>query len=62
MIATMAVELHKSYENFWPYEMHEDLMERYHQISGQERYEIIASMISTKMKDGESVTAHLQKM
>ena len=62
MIATMTVVLQKSYEDYWPYEMHQYLMERYHQSDRQERYEIIASKITTKMKDGESITTHLQKM
>ena len=62
MIATMTAELQKSYEDYYPYEMYHDLMERYHQSARKERYEIIASMITTKMKDGEPITAHLQKM
>ena len=37
-------------------------MERYHQSARQERYEIISSMITTRMKDGESITGHMQKM
>ena len=37
-------------------------MENYHQSARHERYEIIALMITTKMSDGESITAHLQKM
>ena len=61
-MATMTAELQKSYEDFYPYEMHQDLMERYHQSARQERYEIIYSMITTMMKDGESVTSHMQKM
>ena len=31
MIATMTAELHKSYQDYYPYEMYHDLMERYHQ-------------------------------
>ena len=31
MTATMTAELQKSYEDFYPYDMHQDLMERYHQ-------------------------------
>lgn len=62
MLATMTPELQKSYEDFYPYEMHQHLMERYHQSVRQERYEIIVSMITTTMKDGESITAHLQQM
>ena len=59
MLATMSVELQKSYKDFYPFEMHQDLMERYHQSARQERYEIISSMITTKMKDGEPITTHL---
>ena len=62
MLATMTAELQKSYEDYYPFEMHQDFMERYHQSARQERYKIIASMIKTKMKDGESITTHLQKM
>ena len=28
----------------------------------QERYKIVASLITTKMKDGESITSYLQRM
>ena len=62
MLATMTAELQKYYEVFDPYKMNQDLLERYHQSARQERYEIITSMITTKMRDEESVTAHLQKM
>ena len=62
MMATITTELQKSYEDFYLFEMHQDLMERYHQSAQQERYEIICSMITTMMKDGESVMSHMQKM
>ncbi|KAL7587694.1 hypothetical protein Lser_V15G37713 [Lactuca serriola] len=62
MIATMNSEFQKSYEDMYPYEMHQDLLERYHQNARQERYEIFTNMISTKMGHGESLTVHLQKM
>ena len=42
--------------------MHQDLMDMYYQSARKERNEIIAAMITTKMKDGESITSHLQKM
>ena len=48
----MTVEIQKSYDDYYPYEMYQDLMEMYHQIARQEGYEIIAAMITTKMKDG----------
>ncbi|XP_023764585.1 uncharacterized protein LOC111913088 [Lactuca sativa] len=34
----------------------------YHQSARQARYEIVASLITTKMKDGESITTHLQRI
>ena len=62
MITTMNAEFQKSYEGMYPYEMHQDLLERYHQNARQERYEIFTNMISSKMGHGESLTVHLQKM
>ena len=47
MLATMTVELQKSYEDYYPFEMHQDLMDHYHHSAHQERYEIISSMITT---------------
>ena len=62
MIATMTSELQKLYEDYWTYDMHQDLMEKYHQSERQERYKIVSSLITTKMKEGESITTHLQRM
>ncbi|KAL7607834.1 hypothetical protein Lser_V15G09770 [Lactuca serriola] len=62
MLATITPELQKFYEDYWHYDMHQDLIEKYHQIARQERYEIVSSSITTKMKDGESITTHLQRM
>ena len=62
MLATMNPELQKSYEDMYPYKMHQDLMQRYHQRARQEHYEIITNMITAKMGSGESLTLHLQKM
>ena len=61
MLATMTTELQNSYEDFYCFEKNQDLMKRYHQSARQERYEIICSMITTMMKDQESVTSHMQK-
>ena len=47
MLATMTAELQKSYEDYYPFEMHRDLMDRYHQSAHQDRCEIISSMITT---------------
>ena len=46
MMATMTAELQNSYEDYYPFEMHQDLMDRYHQSARQERYENISSMIT----------------
>ncbi|KAL7601099.1 hypothetical protein Lser_V15G26807 [Lactuca serriola] len=62
MVATMTPELQRFYEDYWPYETCQDLMEKYHQSARQERYEIVASLITTKMKDRESITSYLQRM
>ena len=62
MVVTMTPELQWFYEDYWPYEMCQDLMEKYHQRARQERYEIVMQFIMTKMKDGESITTHLQCM
>lgn len=62
MLSTMKDELQKSYEDFYPFEMHIELIDRYHQISRQERYEIISSMKTTRMKVGEPIMGHMQKM
>jgi hypothetical protein len=62
MVATMTPELQKFYEDYWPYEMNKDLIEKYHKRARQEKYEIVKSLISSKMKDGESVSGHVQRM
>ena len=36
-------------------------MERYHQSAYQEQYEIISSMITTRIRDGEPIMGHMQK-
>ena len=36
MMATMTAELQKSYEDYYPFEMHQDSMDRYHQSARQE--------------------------
>ena len=61
MLATMNSEFQKSYEDMYPYKMHLDLMERYHQSARQERYEIITNMITAKMGSGESLNYSLAK-
>ena len=62
MVDTLTPELQRFYKDYWPYEMCKDLMEKYHQQAHQERYEIVKSLITNKMKDAEFVTNHLQHM
>ena len=56
------VELQWFYEDYWPYQICKELTENYHQRACQQRYEIVMQFIMTKMKDGESITTHLQCM
>ena len=62
MVATITPKLQRFYEDYCPYKMCKDLMEKYHQRARQERYELVRSFITTKMKDGESITTYLQRM
>lgn len=62
MVATMTPELQRHYEDYWPYEMNKDLMEKYHKRARQEKYEVVKSLITSNMKDGESVSSHVQRM
>ena len=42
--------------------MNKDLVEKYHQWARQEKYEVVKSLITSKMKDGESVSSHVQRI
>ena len=62
MVATITLELQIYYEDYWPYEMNTDLMEKYHKRARHENYEVVNSRIASKMKEGESVSNHVQRM
>ncbi|KAI3790891.1 hypothetical protein L2E82_04298 [Cichorium intybus] len=62
MVATMVPELQRFYKDYWPYEMNKDLMEKFHKRARQEKYEVVKALMTCKMKEGESVCAHVQKM
>ncbi|KAI3739943.1 hypothetical protein L2E82_30357 [Cichorium intybus] len=62
MVATMVPELQRLYEDYWPYEMNKDLMEKFHKRARQEKYEVVKALIACKMKEGESVCGHVQRM
>ena len=58
LVVTITPEIQRFYVDYWSYKMNKDLMEKYHQRARQERYEIVKSLITSKMKDEESITTH----
>ncbi|KAL7604688.1 hypothetical protein Lser_V15G19941 [Lactuca serriola] len=42
--------------------MNKDLMEKYHKRSRQENYKVVKSLKARKIKDGELVSSHVQRM
>ena len=62
MVATMTPELWRFYEDYWPYEMNKDLVEKYHQRARQEKYEVVKALMAWKLKEGELVCNHVQRM
>ena len=62
MVANMAPELAKFYEEYWPYEMALDLAGKFHKKARQERYDVVKALMACKLKEGESVCPHVQKM
>ena len=57
----MTLKLERYYEDYWSYKMNKDLMGKYHKQARQEKYEMVNSFISSKMKEGESVSIHVKK-
>lgn len=47
MVATMNLELQRHYDDYWPYEMNKDLMEKYYKWARQEKYEVVKSLIAS---------------
>lgn len=62
MIATMAPKLQKFYEDYWPHEIIVDLVEMFLKKVRQKRYEIVKSLMTCKLKEGEYVCAHVQRI
>ncbi|KAI3723297.1 hypothetical protein L2E82_34775 [Cichorium intybus] len=62
MIATMNPELQRIYEDYWPYEMHRELAEKFRKQERIERCEVVKDFTNSKPKDGESICAHVQRM
>ena len=59
MVAIMTTKLQRFYEDYRPYEMNKDLMEKYHKRAHEEKYEVVKSLMVCKMKGGESVCGHV---
>ncbi|KAI3768716.1 hypothetical protein L2E82_19546 [Cichorium intybus] len=62
MIATMNPELQRIYEDYWPFEMHKELAEKFRKQERIERCEVVKDFTNSKPKDGESICAHVQRM
>ena len=62
MVATMTPELQRFYEDYWPYEMNKDLKEKFRKRARQEKYEVVKALMACKLRDGESMCNHVQRM
>ncbi|KAI3698995.1 hypothetical protein L2E82_42959 [Cichorium intybus] len=62
MIATMNPELQRIYKDYWPFEMHKELAEKFRKQERIERCEVVKDFTNSKPKDGESICAHVQRM
>ncbi|KAJ0923663.1 putative RNA-directed DNA polymerase [Helianthus annuus] len=62
MLAMMIPELQKNLENLGAYEMSEQLKNMFQQQARHERFEVMRSLITCRMQEGTSVSAHVLKM
>ncbi|KAI3523823.1 hypothetical protein L1887_02255 [Cichorium endivia] len=62
MITTMSPELQRIYEDYWPYEMHRELAEKFRKQERIERREVVKAFTNGKPRDGESICTHVQRM
>ena len=62
MLTLMIPELLKSMESLSAFEMNVQLMEMLQQQARHERFEVMRSLITTRMQEGSSVSAHVLKM
>lgn len=62
MVTTMAPELSKFYKDYVPCGMALDLAGMFHKKTRQERFEVVKSLMTGKLKEGESVFPHTQKI
>ncbi|KAI3780034.1 hypothetical protein L2E82_09888 [Cichorium intybus] len=62
MIATMNPELQRIYEDYWPYEMHKELTEKFRKQERIERREVVKAFTNGMPRDGESICSHVQRV
>ncbi|KAI3505753.1 hypothetical protein L1887_27969 [Cichorium endivia] len=62
MVATMVPELQRFYEDYWTFEMHKDLAEKFRKRARVEKCEVVRALMTSKLKDGEFVCTHVQRM
>lgn len=62
MQATMSPDLQKTMEDMTAYDMIEQLKGMFQKQARQERYDTMKQLISCKMQEGSSVSAHVLKM
>ncbi|KAI3700115.1 hypothetical protein L2E82_44732 [Cichorium intybus] len=58
----MNPELQRIYEDYWPYEMHKELAEKFRKQERIERCEVVKDFTNSKPRDGESICTHVQRM
>ncbi|XP_022008408.1 uncharacterized protein LOC110907786 [Helianthus annuus] len=62
MLASMIPELQRTMDDKMAYEMNEHLVEMFQQKARHERFDVMRSLITTRMQEGTSVSAHVLKM
>ena len=62
MLATMASGLQKNFETWGAFDKNQQLEEMFQEQARQERFEIVKSLMTSKLQEGSYVCAHVQKM
>ncbi|KAI3780382.1 hypothetical protein L2E82_10363 [Cichorium intybus] len=62
MLATMVLELQKSFETAGAFDMADQLKEMFQEQARQERYDTMISLLDCKQQEGTAVSAHMLKM
>ncbi|KAI3740135.1 hypothetical protein L2E82_30556 [Cichorium intybus] len=55
-------EIASIYEDYWPFEMHKELAEKFRKQERIESCEVVKDFTNSKPKDGESIYPHVQRM